>query len=238
MEIEFAYAAELKKRFFCYGHFYELELVSGSRLPCRSVLEIVDVSVPREDPSAIWGMEPDAVAVMMNPGSSHPKDSGYRPASLTYPRPAGRAGEKELVLTQPDNTQYQIMRVAVSKGWRHVRVLNLSDLRDPKSAGFLRRAGELARLPDGRFHSVFCREREPELRHALRRRRSTPILLGWGRDAGLLPLAERCLKTLAAEPTVCVPAVEHPSLNAHPSPMLQRKKLEWLERISEALEDA
>ena len=48
-----------------------------------------------------------------------------------------------LVLTQPDNTQYQVMRVAVACGWSHVRVLNLSDLRDPKSGSFLERVNAL-----------------------------------------------------------------------------------------------
>ena len=68
--MEFLYAAELKKRFTCYGHFYELVMMDGEREKCRSVLEIVDTSIPQENPSDISEMEPDAVVIMMNPGSS------------------------------------------------------------------------------------------------------------------------------------------------------------------------
>ena len=64
--MEFMYAAELKKRFTCYGHFYELLLMNGERAKCRSVLEIVDTSIPQGNPSAISEMEPDVVVIMMN----------------------------------------------------------------------------------------------------------------------------------------------------------------------------
>jgi hypothetical protein len=138
---------------------------------------------------------------------------------------------KELVLTQPDNTQYQIMRVAVRQGWKHIRVLNLSDLRDSKSGSFLQKADALSGIMGGHVHSMFCAERAAELAHALRRKDPTPILLGWGQDPGLIRMAEQCLDRLDGEPTCTVASDVHPLLNAHPSPMLQSKKLEWLETI-------
>jgi hypothetical protein len=78
---------------------------------------------------------------------------------------------------------------------------------------------------------MFCAERAAELAHALRRRKTTPILLGWGQDPGLIRLAEQCLGRLAGEPTCSVASDVHPLLNAHPSPMLQSRKLEWLETM-------
>ncbi|MEA2068826.1 MAG: DUF1643 domain-containing protein, partial [Verrucomicrobiota bacterium] len=182
--MEFMYAAELKKRFTCYGHFYGLVLMNGERAKCRSVLEIVDTSIPQGNPSDISEMEPDVVVVMMNPGSSHPKDAGHVDGQIEYPE-AGNPTRKELVLTQPDNTQYQVMRVAVSKGWKHIRVLNLSDLRDPKSGSFLQKVDALGGIMGGHVHSMFCAERTGECAHALRRKTRTPILLGWGQDMGL-----------------------------------------------------
>ncbi len=182
--MEFLYAAELKKRYKCYGHFYELVMMSGERVKCRSVLEIVDTAIPQENPSDISEMKPDVVAVMMNPGSSHPRDIYHMDAEIAYPQ-AGWRARKELVLTQPDNTQYQLMRVAVAKGWRHIRVLNLSDLRDPKSGSFLQKVEGLGEMMGGHTHSIFCRERSAEYSHALLRRDRAPILLGWGQDAGL-----------------------------------------------------
>jgi hypothetical protein len=232
--MEFIYAAQLKQRFTCYGHFYELATMDGSRYPCRSVLEIADASVPQQTPDDISLMIPDLVAVMMNPGSSHPRDRHHVDRVIDYGAHAGTA-RKELVLTQPDNTQYQLMRIAVQKGWRHIRVLNLSDLRDPKSAGFLKKAETLTGVMGGHTHSIFCRERAEECRRSLERKGDAPVLLGWGQDPGLLSLADQCLTRLTGECVCRVPSEVHPLLNAHPSPMLQAKKLLWLERIMEEL---
>jgi hypothetical protein len=228
--MDFLYAAELKKRFVCYGHFYELALISGERVRCRSVLEIVDTGLPSDDPSVFSEQVPDAVVIMMNPGSSHPKDGGHVDEVIEYPAdpPENR---KALVLTQPDNTQYQVMRVGVRQGWQHIRVLNLSDMRDPKSGSFLQKVDALCGVMGGHVHSMFCPERRDELKHSLRRKTPTPILLGWGQDMGLLPLVEQCMAAIAGEPTCTVRSDVHPALNAHPSPMLQKKKLEWLSTI-------
>lgn len=228
--MEFLYAAELKKRFVCYGHFYELLLLNGERARCRSVLEIVEDSVAWNEPSDISELAPDVVVIMMNPGSSRPKDMYHIDEEIEYPQ-ENESWRKTLVLTQPDNTQYQVMRVAVEQGWRHIRVLNLSDLRDPKSGSFLQRVLALSGIMGGHTHSLFCKERENELAHALQRKTKTPILLGWGQDLGLLPLVEQCMKQIEGEPTCTVASDVHPLLNAHPSPMLQKKKLLWLETM-------
>lgn len=233
--MNFLYAAELKKRFTCYGHFYELLLMSGERAKCRSVLEIVDASVRQDVPSDVSERRPDAVVVMMNPGSSHPKDIYHIDEQIEYPQ-SRTSMRKELVLTQPDNTQYQVMRVAVNFGWSHVRVLNLSDLRDPKSGSFLQKVDALAQIMGGHVHSMFCPERGAELAQALTRNGRSPIVLGWGQDAGLVPLATQCMKRLEGEPTCTVQSDVHPLLNAHPSPMLQSKKLQWLETMVQELE--
>jgi len=198
------------------------------------VLEIVDSSVAQQDPAEISLLEPDVVVIMMNPGSSHPKDKGPIDEKVEYPRSAGTL-KKKLVLTQPDNTQYQVMRVAVAQGWKHIRVLNLSDLRDPKSGKFLEKTHALSGIMGGHVHSIFCEERVNECAHALRRKLPTPILLGWGQDLGLLPLVEQCLARIEGEPTCTVSSEVHPLLNAHPSPMLQKKKLLWLDSIIKTL---
>lgn len=292
-------AAELKKTFRCYGHFYRLYVEGSDPQLCRSVLEIT--SLPREaagagsDPDNLfsnqtslpfkWSSEPntthpaltgtppeegtsktpllrrggrsavtdgvgyaaskspnaleekinlpDAVVIMMNPGSSRPIENGDTDSLLSMPLASGF--QKPLVLTQPDNTQYQIMRIMVSKGWNHVRVLNISDLRDPKSPSFIARTQRLAVLPGGATHSMFCAERTAEREMMLRRKPGAPVILGWGQDAGLIPLAKQCLSRIAGEKIITVSAGNDPVLTAHPSPMLQSKKEEWLTAIQSAL---
>ena len=233
--MDFLYAPELKKKFTCYGHFYELVMMSGDRSACRSVLEIVDASIEQENPAGISLLEPDAVVIMMNPGSSHPKDIYQIDREIEYPQRED-SFRKELVLTQPDNTQYQVMRIAVEQGWSHIRVLNLSDLRDPKSGSFIQKVESLTEVMGGHTHSLFCKERTAECTQALKRKSATPIILGWGQDLGLLPLVIQCMKRVEGASVCTVSSEVHPLLNAHPSPMLQSKKLEWLDRMLMELE--
>ncbi len=236
-------AAELKKTFRCYGHFYRLKVEGIEPQLCRSVLEIT--SLPREavgtpsDPNDLFSGSgvarslPDAIVIMMNPGSSRPIEDGDTDSLLTMPLPDGF--QKPLVLTQPDNTQYQIMRIAVSKGWNHVRVLNISDLRNPKSPSFIAKTKVLSALPSGATHSLFCEERSSEREIMLRHKTGAPLILGWGQDVGLLSLAKQCRSRIEGEKTIAVPAGKNPVLTAHPSPMLQSKKEEWLAAILAAV---
>ena len=247
---EFIYAAELKKSFRCYGHFYRLNVAKTDPLLCRSVLEIT--SLPREavgagtDPDDLFsglkgnhtlqGMVqslPDAVVIMMNPGSSRPIEDGDTDSLLTMPLPENF--KKPLVLTQPDNTQYQLMRIMVSKHWKHLRVLNISDIRDPKSPSFIARTKALDSIEGGGAHSLFSKVRKTEREQMLQRKPGAPFILGWGQDAGLIPLAKQCLDCIEGEQVVTVPAESNPILTAHPSPMMQDKKEAWLDDILAAL---
>jgi hypothetical protein len=240
---DFAYAAELKKTFRYYGHFYRLHVEGTAPQLCRSVLEIT--SLPREKvcsgagPKGLFSSSdtvrslPDAIVIMMNPGSSRPIEPGDTESLLSMPLPGDF--RKPTVLTQPDNTQYQIMRVMRSNNWKHVRVLNLSDLRDPKSPGFIARTQKLAALPGGGTHSLFCKTRAEERRQMFCRKKGAPFILGWGQNAALIPLAEQCLSHMKGEKIITVPAGNNPALTAHPSPMLQKKKKEWLCAILHAV---
>lgn len=242
--MKFLYAAELKKTFRCYGHFYRLAIDGMEPLLCRSMLEIT--SLPREAVGAGTDQHdlfsapdternlPDAVVIMMNPGSSRPIEDGDTDALLNMPLP--ERFQKPLVLTQPDNTQYQLMRIMASKGWKHIRILNISDIRDPKSPSFIARTKALDALPDGGAHSLFSKVRKKEREQMLQRKPGAPFILGWGQDAGLIPLATQCLSCIEGETVVTVPAADNPVLTAHPSPMLQAKKEAWLEMILAALD--
>ncbi len=247
---EFIYAAELKKTFRCYGHFYRLNIEGIDPLLCRSMLEIT--SLPREavgartDPDDLFShpelnhtsegvvqSDPDAVVIMMNPGSSRPIEEGDTDRLLTMPLADGF--QKPLVLTQPDNTQYQLMRIMVSKGWKHIRILNISDIRDPKSPSFIARTKTLDKIPSGGTHSLFSKVRKNEREQMLKRNPGAPFILGWGQDAELIPLAKQCLDCIEGERIVTIPSENNPILTAHPSPMMQAKKEAWLDAIRAAL---
>src|SRR3954453_21589897 len=114
--IEFIRAEELKRKFAVFGHFYSVQVAPKQLVECRSVLEIVESEFAPPKSAALSGRTPDAVFIMMNPGSS-------RPLAAMDNHIHTRAVHKfaiSLVPTKPDTTQYQVMRVMHHCGWRHV----------------------------------------------------------------------------------------------------------------------
>ena len=118
---------------------------------------------------------PDLMVVMMNPGSA-------------LPLAGGDDGRAEAAV-RPDPTQYQIMKVMDAGKFRFARVLNLSDLRSPNSEDFLSSLGLLDQLHIR--HSIFGPGREQELERLYDH--SVPVILAWGVDNRLVPLARRAL---------------------------------------------
>ena len=227
--MKFIYAAELKKQYKCFGHFYELLLEDGSRSKCRSVLEIVDYSKGEPHVSMLSERQPDAVVIMMNPGSSRPMDKSYVPSTIQYNSTSSTS--KELVLTMPDTTQYQVMRLMHSQKWEHVRVLNLSDLREPKSHLLFKAITEIEARIGGECHSIFCKDRDLEIKASLKRKNGAPIIVAWGLDSFLLPLARLCLETVGVDSVVGIPSRDDSDLFFHPSPMLHKSKVKWLDDV-------
>ncbi len=207
------------------GHFYSLNVPGIKPLKCRNVLEITSKGAPRS-PVA------DAIFVMMNPGSSRPvaETNHVVDSSLISDM------ETKLVPAVPDTTQYQIMRVMHYSGWEKVRVLNLSDLRDPKSGSFTERYLRLESQTGSKIHSVFASERSTELQNHLIRKPSAPILCAWGVSDDLNTLIERATCILALESAVT--GLAKPGKSGkyfHPLPSLQRQKEHWVEQMVQQL---
>ncbi|MEO5364602.1 MAG: hypothetical protein H7838_13405 [Magnetococcus sp. DMHC-8] len=221
------YAADLKKLFGVYGDFYQIEL-GGRFHACRSVLELIAHAATPSDLRQLAGRQPDLLVVMMNPGSSRPVLPGYQPRLVGE---EGPGAQPERVPTRPDNTQYQIMRIMAARGWQHARVLNLSDLREPKSLQWMKSVEQLAGVAGGERHSLFCPARRLERQRLLGPVGALPVLVGWGRDARLGRLAGQCLQQLQGWRLIGVPVGDDGLYYAHPSPMLQQKKDQWLSAI-------
>ena len=117
---------------YYYGHFYKMRTTDNRILCCRSVLEITTHQplIPNE----LLDRQPDAVVVMMNPGS-------YRPRQAVEQQILNSQNIQiccRLVPAKHDKTQEQIVKVMGRMGYNHIRVLNLSDIREPKSQRFFR----------------------------------------------------------------------------------------------------
>jgi len=231
--MKFLYAAELKELFAVYGSYYDLRLPEGETVKCRNFLEIFRRSYRMNlpDPPELDSSPPDAMFVMMNPGSSEPRQFGFREPVIPLKDAVGRLPSLEMVFAKPDVTQYQVMRIMAEKGWNHVRVVNLSDIREPKSILFFKRVKEFGEKYSG-IHTLFSPERKDERLQAFRLKQSdSPVILGWGRDKKLLPLAEQALGFLKEFNTAGLVSPDHPMLYSHPSPNIQTAKIAWLKKI-------
>ena len=221
-------ARELKQNYGVFGHFYSVELASKEVAECRSVLEIASNAPTPKGHSELSELSPDAVFIMKNPGSS-------RPLVEVNNRLHARAIRKlpiSLVPTKPDTTQYQVMRLMHFRGWRHVRVLNLSDLRTPKSAEFIKLFQRLEGESQFDSHSVFSKARTDELSLKLPTSRKTPLILAWGMSDKLNPLIERCMSRLSRKSNL-MGLLEPNTTNKyrHPLPSLQKDQRHWLEMM-------
>jgi len=203
-------AEELRSRFAVFGRFYEAVL-GGRRFELRSHLEVFEREITW--PNAATA-DADLVAIMMNPGASRPLE------------PPDRDG---WAVTLPDRTQYQLMRLALfarSKGRRirHIRVINLSDLRTPRSAALFE---ALRTLGDDR-HSIFSSHRRAELGRALGAA-ATPLLRAWGMDPALEPLATAAIES-TCQMRVLGLTYDHLHYR-HPLPQRADLQAQWLAEI-------
>ena len=208
-------AAALLERFAVHGRYYSAAF-EHQNFELRSHLEIFerDKAWP-----AVAGANADLVAVMMNPGGSRPLQAidaqGWAPAV-------------------PDRTQYQLMKLALhaqSRGVviRHIRVINLSDIRTPKSAELF---STLKFLKDD-SHSLFGPTRRPELQRALGAK-TVPVLRAWGLSAALRDLASSAVSLTADRKVLGL--TDNQLQYRHPLPQRADLQKSWLEALGQQIE--
>lgn len=224
----FISAEKLKKKYTCFGHFFTINFNSNKSVKCRSVLEIVAAQEVPKEINELSHWKPDAVFIMMNPGSSLP---------LVEVNQTVHAKDIEgmsvfLVSAKPDITQYQIMRVMLSKGWKHSRILNLSDLRNPKSGNFISQFNEVDKFQNGQVHSIFSSLRMTELSGKLKKKNGAPLICAWGISPDLDPLIERFFYGMKNSYVLAGLKKEGTSDKYyHPLPTLQKYKEKWVKNI-------
>ena len=226
-------ADDVKKRYGVYGHYYNFEFQYES-YPCRSMLDMVDHDDTPLIPTELVDRRPSALVVMMNPGSSRPVQDTYRP--VTVNSVSDIPVTRELVPAVPDTTQYQVLKIAMAMNWRHVRILNISDLRESKSTLFFEKDLALRNHEDGDFHTLWSDNRTQE-RQALLGNNDIPILVGWRQSSCVLPLAKLCWSQISDRNPIGVRSSYTDPVFFHPSPMLQEKKNEWLIDVLNQLHD-
>lgn len=213
-------AETLLEKFAVYGRFYERP-IAGVQEQLRDRLEIASRQMPLAE---VIAREPDLLVVMMNPGASKPLDALWDDKA-----------EQGFVPAVPDRTQYQIMRLLVAAkdagmAWEHARVLNLSDLRTPKSELFIQK---LSLYAQDTSHSIFSTPRTLEC-GALFANKHTPVLLGWGLNTSFGVLADLALQAAQGHPLLGLSADGR--FYRHPLPQRYDLQVAWLQQLQAQIE--
>ncbi len=179
------------------GYYYR-----RNALLCRKYLDI------KQKDTKI--SKPDMMVVMMNPGSSKPLD--------------GDDDGQILTKAKPDNTQYQIIKISQLCGYSFARVLNLSDIREPKSQIFF----DLIQTADS-SHSIFDDSRADDFTELFVR--DVPVIFAWGVDKKLQLLADMAIDKIQATKPIGILKDGTHSAYYHPLPQNYDRQKQWLENI-------
>lgn len=228
--IEFEYADSLKQDFTVQGEFYRLSLRDEEPLICRRRVEI---SLRSE---AGINTQPDAVAVLMNPGSIRLLETNQARHFPLLDNPTHwPLRNTNLRLLKPDNTQYQMMRLMRQMNWKRLRLINLSDLCDANSDSFARLYRELNGDSEAEAlpHSLLHSSRNKELKRLLK---ADHLILAWGSNPVQQADAEAFLKLVKRRKPMGL-ALEHPWYR-FASPYRKDQKVSWLREITALLKSA
>jgi hypothetical protein len=110
--------------------------------------------------------------------------------SSTSSNPLLKFNSNTETLVKPDVTQNQIMKIMLNGNFKYARVLNLSDLREPKSKDFYDRIEEMDVL--NITHSIFNESRNEDFKKLWVN--NVPVIFGWGVNPKLKNLALKAIE--------------------------------------------
>ena len=214
-------AQELNQVFDFYGNYYQYD-----NYQFRDQLEIIVKDKAPSDLKAFKDMTPDLLTVMINPGSSRPIDKSYIPPNIELFEEVG--GLNNHIQIVPDVAQYAIAKIMVLMGFEHTKVINLSDLREPKSNLFYK---ALDVLPEG--HSIFSDSRRTELDSIADSRPTVLIATGKSMKPKARELANLATQYFEQKALRIIGVKdEKDGTYLYPSPPLQSMKDRYLEKLS------
>ena len=193
----------MKSKFHITGLFYEIQ---GYKF--RKYLNI------KKKGSCVY--IPEIMIVMMNPGGSKPVD-GIDNNTV----------ESDAI---PDRTQDQIMRVMTACNLQYARVLNLSDVREPKSNKLFPKLSEMDKK--GIAHCIFYDRRREDFKSLFIH--GVPVVYAWGVSKKLRDLAEKAIETIDADNPIGI--AKNECAYYHPLPQVYSKQKEWVNGIIKQLD--
>jgi len=217
---KFIKADELKKKYQAKGRFYVLKnSKSKSKTSCRSLLTITDITDKNITD------DKKLLVIMLNPGSSRPLDKKYsEPEILTT-----KIADLETIPpidAKPDTTQYQVMRVMKEINYSHADIINLYDIREPKSDVLFENAKKGILEKEA---SIFSDTRQAELNSYFTPNKT--VILAWGNAKTIKKTEKNAIDKVfkLSKKIFCVHGNDN--IINHPSPRNHNLKIKWLDNI-------
>lgn len=212
-------AADLKKKYFVQGRFYSLTNNNNSA-KCRSLLTITDRANSNHR---------KLLVVMLNPGSSRPLADNYNEPTIPI-KQIDKLKQVPLVPAKPDTTQYQIMIVMNVLNFSDAQIINLLDIREPKS-GILFDNAKIRNIESEA--SIFSDSRQAELKTYFTT--DTTVILAWGNARTISDIEKIAIKRITSLTDKVFMVCDDDKFIRHPSPQNHNLKLKWLDNIIEQL---
>lgn len=210
-------ARELKSDYSVYASFYNRIIDDKGEYICRNVCDI------RRKDSFFENNVLEAYFIMMNPGSCHPINEEY---IIDKSR---NCDSLEMIECNPDPAQYQIMKLMDNKGWKHVRILNLSDITTGNSSEFR----ELLKYISSDSHSVFSDSRKEELLELMHE--NARIVAAWTSSKEIRHLAILCKDKLKDSVIDGIPFDKDKIYYKYIKPQLQTQRVQILKDLLDVL---
>lgn len=174
----------LDLKYKCYGYCYRVYWNNNKLDECRSSFEIISKSLLQNaelqelSPQFLTSFhKPDALIIMMNPGSSKPQYLNNGQDKVCVENFMIDLFNTKRVLARPDDTQYRVMKVMEEMNWYYVRVINLSDIRELHNSKLLSRIKSFETKSLSCVHSIFSPNRRSELTDAMKIKEDAPTIL-------------------------------------------------------------
>jgi hypothetical protein len=119
----------------------------------------------------------------------------------------------------------------INAGFNYARVLNLSDVREPKSNLFYNKIAELD--TKGIAHSIFDDTRKQDLSQLWNN--TATVIYGWGVSNKLKPLALKAIAACNASDPYGILKANSNWAYYHPLPPIHSKQQEWVKELSKQL---
>ncbi|WP_288418922.1 hypothetical protein [uncultured Acinetobacter sp.] len=192
---------DFKNEYTYFGFFYTKDLYGD-----KKYRKYLDIKKKYSKESS-----PQMMVIMMNPGASYPLN--------------GNDNQPLAVEAEPDKAQGQIVALMKKCSLEYVRVLNLSDLREPKSEIFYKNIDPQ--------DSIFSPSNKADFEQFFIK--SIPVLMACGVHYSLNPLVKLAITAIGNAKIFGLKKENYTNKYYHASPRFKEQRKSWVDNVAKQI---